>query len=297
MSALPISSQSLPSTQPEGSPKKTKKPMAKRVKHICQDVIRGEIVWKTASKGSREASSVGSNPLPAPDAAHQRSILARENTAEREKQEAERAQRRAERVSQESQRRQRGSSDASSLAFNFRRFRPRRPSGLSNVQPQAQWPMTFDQAIRHGQQQGRGVESVAEEILSRNNSVANLSLMGKANETKPKSVKKAHSAHELAVLKPAEEVDTAPPAADKEEDIRATKSAVDLREGPEDRKDSGHGSMDMTLLEPVRRAELLQVEKRVSIVSSKYSQPEAATVEDEREEEGITMAAAAAAVA
>lgn len=156
--------------------------------------------------------------------------------------------------------------------------------------------MNFDQAIRHGQQHGRGVESVAEEILSRNNSAANLSLVGKTKEPKPKSVKKAHSVHELAVLKPAEEVDTAPPPAAKGEDIRATKSAVDLREGPEERKDSGHGSMDMTVVEPVCRAGL-EVKKKASIASSKYSQPEAAAIEDKREEEGITMAAAAAAVA
>ncbi|KAL8837245.1 MAG: hypothetical protein Q9170_002618 [Blastenia crenularia] len=265
-----------------------------RAKRIFREACRGELFWPSG-KSSQKAPGNGATIGPAPDTAKQRSLLAKESTDLREKQEAEREQKRAEReATRTSLRRERGSSNASSFSERVRR-RTRRPSRLSNVQTPVRCPPTLEQSIRYGQQHGKGIEAVAEEILSRNNSAANLQAVDNTNR---RSVQKARSAGHLAVEGTAEKasVDGTAGSVVKGEDIRATKSAADLRVESEDevKYDSGRGSS-------VEERGSLGVNKQVSISSSRYSRPETGDVVDpaneEEEDMGITMAALAAVMA
>ncbi|KAL9001616.1 MAG: hypothetical protein Q9188_005419 [Gyalolechia gomerana] len=326
MSTAPVALEnSPPPAKDEKVAKKTIKHMKERAKDTFGVVLRGDLVWRMLEKGkgSKAPSSAELTPFAASKDAIQRSRLARESTELREKEEADRAKRLAEReASRESQRRARGDSSVSNLSTTFRSlsFMPRRPSNLAKVEvsdlrpvtsepAEAEMrPFTFEQAIRHGQQHGRGVESVAEEILTRDNSVANMGGIHEETTTQPNNVvKKAHSSHQLMPVETpavtAEGNSTAVLEVVKAEDIRATKSAVDLRDGVEERNDSGRGSMGTNSLDSVRRVGVLGVRKKVSVASSRYSQPEAGVVvevrgkaDEEEGEEGLTMAVAAAEV-
>ncbi|KAL9028483.1 MAG: hypothetical protein Q9196_003156 [Gyalolechia fulgens] len=277
MSAAPVASESSPApTKDEKLANKTIQHMRERAKDTLDVVLRGDLVWRMLEKGkgSQTPSSVEMTPFAASKEAVQRSRLARESTDQREKEEADRAKRIAEReASRESQRRARGSSTASNLSTAFRSFMPRRSSNLSKVEvpdmrpvtfeltAAEMRPFTFEQAIRYGQQHGRGVESVAEEILTRNNSVANMGSVHETRSQPTKVVRKAHSADQLMPIEaPAVAEGSVPavPEVAKTEDVRATKSAADLREGAvEKRKDSGWESMGTSSLDSVRRLGVL----------------------------------------
>ena len=150
--------------------------------------------------------------------------------------------------------------------------------------------------VRRGQQEGRGVESVAGEYLSRENSSTNLSVMGTTNAATPVGVEKAPSAQEMKTDKAFVEDDASAPATvAKGEDIRATKSTEGLKK---EHKDSGYESQQS--LEQKAAFAAFRASGKASVASSKYSQPEAAVTvgatskEGEQEEEKIMVAAAGA---
>ncbi|KAL8934816.1 MAG: hypothetical protein Q9216_005721, partial [Gyalolechia sp. 2 TL-2023] len=303
---------SSPLAKDERVVKRTMKHIKGRAKDTFEVVLRGDIVWRLLEKGKGSKTPSGNEltPFTASKDAIQRSRLARESTELREKEEADRAKRLAEReASRESQRRARGESSASNLSTTFRNmsFRPRRPSNLARVEssnprpataavaepavPDIR-PYTFEQAIRHGQQHGRGVESVAEEMLTtHNNSVANLpggayrdgaAAAAAAAPSPPQNVvKKAHSSHHLMPVETPPATTTAESSASavsellannnnnnnnnhKAEGVRATKSAMDLRDGGvAGEQDSAMGSsVGTNSLDSVRRVGVLAVRKK-----------------------------------
>lgn len=151
------------------------------------------------------------------------------------------------------------------------------------------------QTMRNHQQLGHSVYVVAEEILSRDNSVENLPATTKTNE-RPKSMPRAKSA---AILTTA--VAAAPACSasliglvTKEGELRLSKSESQLKGGQ--LRDSGLGSSTRTNTstsqDTGRRAQVGS--KRSSIVSSNYSQSQRAElvtpcVQDGGDDQGIEM--------
>ncbi|KAL9594780.1 MAG: hypothetical protein Q9219_006839 [cf. Caloplaca sp. 3 TL-2023] len=245
-------------------------------KGVIDEMFSGGAVWTLVEKDTKRGGATY-DPVLTPHAARQRSTLARETSAQRKKEAAEKAQRRADQEAyRESQRRSRDGNDPS-FATNIRQFRPRRPSGLSKSQSQ------FEAQPRLISEQE--VPTLAKD---------------KKSDVELKALPQSEPAGVRAADKPAARISA---AKDGKDEIHATKPAVDMTNGESEiRKDSGQGSSNRSSLEPSQRVGTLQVKKKVSIASSRYSQPGTATIvdpasnEDERQEEAVTVGATAAAM-
>ncbi|KAI4124288.1 MAG: hypothetical protein LQ338_004884 [Usnochroma carphineum] len=295
MSATPATPQSAPSAQSQPLTKNAKKLLKDRTKHFFVELAAGRLLWNVIEENDKRAPGVNRLQVPVPEPAVHRSQLAREDTARRSREAREAAVRGRERM----ERRQRGSSSAS--AFSVQQLRQITSRGRRRRSEAQQFPEprkpNLTQTVRQHQQRGQGIGSVAQEYLSRDNSAANLSVMGQTTE-RPRSVQKAKSSADLptsgaAAVVPAGRCDRAA----KEGELRATKSATELTVGPS--RDSALGSSNQPSFDSVRTGSVGQ--KKPSVSSGSCTHPHSATFanaeeeeDDEGEDQGLAMALAPA---
>ncbi|KAL8761386.1 MAG: hypothetical protein Q9184_002481 [Pyrenodesmia sp. 2 TL-2023] len=249
------------------------------------DLVRGELPYKFGKKPHKPPFR---GPPPTP--AIRRSSLARDATMRNRRESAAKI----ERENAKAENRARGASDAS--GFSIQRMASR---VVTRVSSRKQEP-TMTQTMRNHQQLGHSVYVVAEEILSRHNSVDNLPAATKTEE-RPKSMARANSAAILTPTAAAAAAAAAHPASlvggvAKEGELRLSKSESQLKGGQP--RDSGLGSSTRTCMrasqDTGKRAN--PGSKRNSTASSKYSQSQRAELVtpcmqdgDGGDDEGIEM--------